>query len=80
MPMSAIDQGRSSSRRRATRNKTGSGRLLKTVYLCVIAVATFGWLSLLLVRDGANRLKGERDAKDSSLSNKMGRALSVSKC
>jgi hypothetical protein len=38
MPMSAIDQGQSSSRRRATRNKT---------YLCVIAVATFGWLSLL---------------------------------
>jgi hypothetical protein len=46
MQMSAIDQGRSSSRRRATRNKAGSGRLLKAVYLCAIAVATFGWLSL----------------------------------
>jgi hypothetical protein len=33
-----------------------------------------------LVRDGANRLAVKEDAKDSLLSNKTGRALSVSKC
>jgi hypothetical protein len=48
MQMSAIDQRRSSSKPRATRNEIGSGRLLKTVYLCAIGIATFGWLSLLV--------------------------------
>jgi hypothetical protein len=42
MQMSAFDQGRSSSKPRAARNKIGSRRLLRTVYLCAIGIATFG--------------------------------------